>query len=63
MEDGGGADGCRTPEQKERRTTEETECPPAPKKKPASPKKRDPPKVGYFQSPDLESLFLKATGG
>ncbi|KAJ6865090.1 cyclin-dependent protein kinase inhibitor SMR4-like [Populus alba x Populus x berolinensis] len=32
-------------------------CPPPPKKKSVVGKKRDPPKDGYFQTPELDALL------
>ncbi|KAK4833509.1 hypothetical protein QYF36_006212 [Acer negundo] len=46
---------CTTP--KKHRIPVLSVCPPPPKKKSVSGKKRDPPKNGYFQPPDLDSLF------
>ncbi|XP_062006722.1 cyclin-dependent protein kinase inhibitor SMR4 [Rosa rugosa] len=49
---------CTTPKRRECRIPESSMCPPAPRKKVAGDQnKRDPPKNGYFQPPDLDSLF------
>ncbi|XP_076944497.1 cyclin-dependent protein kinase inhibitor SMR4-like [Bidens hawaiensis] len=50
-----GEEGCRTP----KRSVCEIPmtCPPAPRKKQAYLKHRDPPENGYFQPPDLEVFF------
>ncbi|KAK9920644.1 hypothetical protein M0R45_029193 [Rubus argutus] len=49
---------CATPKRRECQIPEAFLCPPAPRKKPVGDqKKRDPPKNGYFQPPDLDSLF------
>ncbi|KAL7586565.1 hypothetical protein Lser_V15G36205 [Lactuca serriola] len=48
-------DGCRTPKQSGCRIP--ATCPPAPRKKQAYSKQRNPPENGYFQPPDLEILF------
>ncbi|OVA17830.1 hypothetical protein BVC80_1835g222 [Macleaya cordata] len=54
-------EGCRTPNHDECQIRTNLVCPPPPpkKKKPINcGKKRDPPKNGYFQPPDLELLFV-----
>ncbi|XP_038905412.1 cyclin-dependent protein kinase inhibitor SMR4 [Benincasa hispida] len=49
---------CSTPTRWECRIPAVFNCPPPPKKKIGTDgKKRDPPKHGYFQPPDLEALF------
>ncbi|KAI4370588.1 hypothetical protein MLD38_018928 [Melastoma candidum] len=55
--------GCRTPRQSECRIlVDATRPPPAPRKKPAVVAtrrgRREPPKGGYFQAPDLEAVFM-----
>lgn len=50
--------GCRTPKGIECRIPEVVVCPPPPKKKSVAVTKRQPPKNGYFNPPDLDSLFL-----
>ncbi|KDP42234.1 hypothetical protein JCGZ_02964 [Jatropha curcas] len=58
MEKEGSCDGCATPKRRECRIPEPRECPPPPKKRPLRVgKKKEPPKNGYFQPPDLELLF------
>ncbi|RWR81607.1 cyclin-dependent protein kinase inhibitor SMR4 [Cinnamomum micranthum f. kanehirae] len=60
MEGGGEVipDGCVTPKNPESQIPTALICPPPPKKVMAGfGKGRDPPKNGYFQPPDLESLF------
>ncbi|CAA7392744.1 unnamed protein product [Spirodela intermedia] len=56
---GGGEEGWQTPRRMECRIPAAFPCPPPPRKK--SPvvfaKRREPPKNGYFQPPDLEMLF------
>ncbi|KAK8553738.1 hypothetical protein V6N13_072678 [Hibiscus sabdariffa] len=48
-------EGCTTPKH---RIPEAFQCPPPPpRKKPQGGPKREPPKNGYFQPPDLDSLF------
>ncbi|KAK6933162.1 hypothetical protein RJ641_036056 [Dillenia turbinata] len=50
-------EGCETPRHGGCRIPAPSVCPPAPRKKMVYTKRRDPPKNGYFQPPDLESLF------
>lgn len=60
MEGGGEVipDGCVTPKNPESQIPTALICPPPPKKVMVGfGKGRDPPKNGYFQPPDLESLF------
>lgn len=52
---------CTTPKRRECRIPVGCVCPPPPKKKTACGTKRDPPKNGYFQPPDLDALFLIPT--
>ena len=60
MEMGGGmenvSEGCATPKHGVYRISTVFVCPPPPKKK-AAIGKRDPPKDGYYQPPDLELIF------
>ncbi|KAK6929362.1 hypothetical protein RJ641_005567 [Dillenia turbinata] len=51
-------EGCKTPRHGGCRIPAASVCPPAPRKKMVCTKRRDPPKNGYFQPPDLESLFV-----
>ncbi|KAF5750929.1 hypothetical protein HS088_TW03G01269 [Tripterygium wilfordii] len=51
-------DECTTPKH---RIPAALVCPPPPKKKSMAAKKRDPPKNGYFQAPDLETIFAMHT--
>ncbi|XP_072976312.1 cyclin-dependent protein kinase inhibitor SMR4 [Typha angustifolia] len=56
-------EGWETPKRTECRIPAVFPCPPPPKKKAAAAafgKRRDPPKNGYFQPPDLEALFALA---
>ncbi|KAL5549879.1 hypothetical protein UlMin_000055 [Ulmus minor] len=53
-------DGCATPRRSEFRIPEVFVCPPPPKKKPVAGTKLQPPANGYFQPPDLDSLFVMA---
>ncbi|GKV32908.1 hypothetical protein SLEP1_g41474 [Rubroshorea leprosula] len=54
-------DGRSTPRRGDYRIPAASACPPPPKKKPFSfGKKREPPKDGYFQPPDLELFFSMA---
>ena len=60
MEGGGEVipDGCVTPKNPESQIPKALICPPPPKKEMVGfGKGRDPPTNGYFQPPDLESLF------
>ncbi|KAK9985261.1 hypothetical protein SO802_030212 [Lithocarpus litseifolius] len=50
-------DRCTTPKRRESQIPVVLVCPPPPKKKSASGMKRDPPKNGYFQPPDLDAIF------
>ncbi|OMO62026.1 hypothetical protein CCACVL1_23071 [Corchorus capsularis] len=56
-------DGLSTPTRGECRIPAEKACPPPPpKKKPFSfGKRKEPPKNGYFQPPDLDMLFAMGT--
>lgn len=57
-------DGCVTPKNPESQIPTALICPPPPKKMTvAFGKLRDPPKNGYFQPPDLESVFPLAPNG
>ncbi|EOY07489.1 hypothetical protein QUC31_011310 [Theobroma cacao] len=47
-------EGCTTPKH---RIPVAFHCPPPPRKKSPGGAKREPPKNGYFQPPDLDSLF------
>ncbi|GMI71296.1 SIAMESE-RELATED 4 [Hibiscus trionum] len=47
-------EGCTTPKHP---IPEAFQCPPPPRKKSQGGPKREPPKNGYFQPPDLDSLF------
>ncbi|KAL9351714.1 hypothetical protein Peur_054394 [Populus x canadensis] len=52
-------EGCRTPRRSEYQIPAALVCPPPPKKKPCHAKqRRNPPKEGYFQPPDLEAILL-----
>ncbi|EEF30832.1 cyclin-dependent protein kinase inhibitor SMR4 [Ricinus communis] len=53
----GGGEECRTPRSRECRIPLVFVCPPPPRKKSATGTKRDPPKNGYFQPPDLDLLL------
>ncbi|KAI3439601.1 uncharacterized protein J3R85_004601 [Psidium guajava] len=55
----GEGDQCRTPRHRGCQIPVDTACPPpAPRKKAAREgRRRDPPKNGFFQHPDLELLF------
>lgn len=49
---------CKTPRHIENQIPAMLMCPPPPRKKPVGAgKRREPPKDGYFQPPDLDSLF------
>ncbi|XP_054779581.1 cyclin-dependent protein kinase inhibitor SMR4 [Prosopis cineraria] len=49
---------CKTPRNIENRIPAMLICPPPPRKKPIGDgKRRDPPKGGYFNPPDLDSFF------
>ncbi|KAM1159519.1 hypothetical protein C1H46_039498 [Malus baccata] len=48
---------CATPKRRECRIPEANMCPPPPRKKAVGETKREPPKNGYFQPPDLDTLF------
>ncbi|KAI4354516.1 hypothetical protein L6164_003369 [Bauhinia variegata] len=49
---------CRTPRHIENQIPSVIMCPPPPpRKKPFGGTRREPPKDGYFQPPDLDSLF------
>ncbi|GLT43841.1 hypothetical protein SLA2020_177710 [Shorea laevis] len=51
-------EGCRTPRHAAFRIPVVPPCPPAPmKKREPAYVRRDPPKNGFFQPPDLEVLF------
>ncbi|EOA21900.1 hypothetical protein CARUB_v10002381mg [Capsella rubella] len=50
-------DGCTTPRSSMYRIPVASVCPPPPRKKSMVLRKRDPPRNGYFQPPDLEALF------
>ncbi|EEF41958.1 conserved hypothetical protein [Ricinus communis] len=51
-------DGCATPIRSDFKIPEPKVCPPPPKKKQLTVgKKRNPPKNGYFQAPELELFF------
>lgn len=50
---------CTTPKNQEFRIPEMSECPPAPRKKASERRnKREIPKNGYFQPPDLDKFFV-----
>ncbi|KAL3839511.1 hypothetical protein ACJIZ3_024102 [Penstemon smallii] len=53
-------DQCTTPRNQEYQIPAALVCPPPPRKKTERRMKRDPPKNGYFQSPELEILFSGA---
>ncbi|GKV29970.1 hypothetical protein SLEP1_g38842 [Rubroshorea leprosula] len=57
------AEGCKTPVRRGCKIPVVFECPPPPRKKSYGGKKRDPPKNGYFQPPDLDALFSLPTRG
>lgn len=61
------ADGCATPKHSSCEAPAKLVCPPPPKKKKYSDevimKKRDPPKNGYFNSPELDLFFAIASAG
>ncbi|KAK4480963.1 hypothetical protein RD792_011825 [Penstemon davidsonii] len=48
-------DQCTTPRNQEYQIPAALVCPPPPRKKTERRMKRDPPKNGYFQSPELEN--------
>ena len=52
------AEGCATPKHEGYRIA--LVCPPPPKKKPEIRRQRQPPKEGYFRSPEIDLFF--ATG-
>ncbi|CAF1792982.1 hypothetical protein HID58_092000 [Brassica napus] len=50
-------EGCTTPRSSKYRIPVSLVCPPPLRKKSMVARKRDPPRNGYFQPPDLETLF------
>lgn len=48
---------CTTPKNQECQIPKVLECPPAPRKKTERRTKRELPKNGYFQPPDLDQFF------
>ncbi|KAF7845472.1 Cyclin-dependent protein kinase inhibitor SMR4 [Senna tora] len=49
---------CKTPRHIQNQIPAMILCPPPPRKKPVGAgKRREPPRDGYFQPPDLDSLF------
>ncbi|OAY41327.1 cyclin-dependent protein kinase inhibitor SMR4 [Manihot esculenta] len=52
-----GVEECTTPKSDEYRIPAPAVCPPPPRKKSVVGKMREPPKKGYFQSPDLDLLL------
>ncbi|PIN04757.1 hypothetical protein CDL12_22702 [Handroanthus impetiginosus] len=55
--------GCATPKNEEYQIPAALVCPPPPKKKNNRRTKRDPPKNGYFQSPELDMFLGNAAQG
>ncbi|KAJ3669442.1 hypothetical protein LUZ60_011392 [Juncus effusus] len=55
-------EGCETPKRLESRIPAMLPCPAPPKKKLVPAKNKNPPKNGYFEPPDLESLFKALHG-
>ncbi|KAB1217851.1 hypothetical protein CJ030_MR3G014739 [Morella rubra] len=53
-------EGCGTPRHSGSKIPAAWACPPAPKKRPAHVKQKEPPKNGYFHPPDLEVFFARA---
>ncbi|KAL3826015.1 hypothetical protein ACJIZ3_022044 [Penstemon smallii] len=49
--------GCATPKNEECQIPAAVVCPPPPRKKNERGTKREPPKNGYFQSPELDTFF------
>ncbi|KAI3447703.1 hypothetical protein Pfo_004368 [Paulownia fortunei] len=52
-----GEKGCTTPKNQEYQIPATLVCPPPPKKKNQLRTKREPPKNGYFQSPEIDKFL------
>ncbi|KAL0451138.1 UNVERIFIED_CONTAM: Cyclin-dependent protein kinase inhibitor SMR4 [Sesamum latifolium] len=55
--------GCTTPKNQEYQIPAALVCPPPPRKRTERRTKREPPKKGYFQSPELDMFFGNAAQG
>ncbi|KAI3474106.1 hypothetical protein Pfo_028894 [Paulownia fortunei] len=55
--------GCTTPKNPEYQIPVALVCPPPPSKQNKRRTKREPPKNGYFQSPELDAFFGNAGQG